>query len=80
MSTFTKKMIYVDENLSKVIGYNISELVSYSEITKGIYEYIKKNDLKKEPDKKKLTEKFCFNCGNKLPSTILYCDKCGKKQ
>ena len=42
MSALTRKMIHVDENLSTVIGFSEGELVSYTEITKGIHEYIKK--------------------------------------
>jgi len=53
MSALTRKMIHVDENLSTVIGFSEGELVSYTEITKGIHEYIKKNNLRKEPVKKR---------------------------
>ena len=43
MSTFVKKNIVVDENLSKILGYEKGRLISYAEITKGIYDYVKEH-------------------------------------
>ena len=80
MSAFSRKMIRVDENLSKVIGFNKGDMVSYTDVTKGIHGYIKKQNLRKEPNKKKVTITFCFNCGTDVKVNALYCDRCGTKQ
>ena len=53
MSGLTKKIIYADKLLSSLLGVQEGSLVSYSEISKGLHKYIKKNDLK-NPDSVKL--------------------------
>lgn len=78
MSNISKKTIIVDENLSKIIGVSEGTLVSYSEIAKGIHEYIKLHNLKTKAEKKKF--KFCFKCGVQIPEKAVYCDHCGAKQ
>ncbi|MBS7656248.1 zinc-ribbon domain-containing protein [Candidatus Bathyarchaeota archaeon] len=78
MSNISRKTIIVDENLSKIIGVSEGTLVSYSEIAKGIHEYIKMHNLKKKIEKKRL--KFCFKCGVQIPEKAVYCDFCGAKQ
>jgi chromatin remodeling complex protein RSC6 len=80
MSALLRKMIRVDENLSKVIGFDKGELVSYTDVTKGIHGYIKKKNLRKELDKKKAAITFCFNCGADVQANSPYCDRCGRKQ
>lgn len=85
MRTLDKKTVIVDENLSKVIGVEVGSLVSYAEVAKGLHEYIKAHNLKKEPEKKEgrkrgIRQKFCFKCGAKLPKRAAYCDRCGTKQ
>ncbi len=81
MSNISKKTIIVDENLSKIIGVEVGTLVSYSEIAKGIHEYIKAHNLKKKTEKtEKRKSKFCFRCGAQLPEKAAYCDQCGIKQ
>jgi chromatin remodeling complex protein RSC6 len=81
MSNISKKTIIVDENLSKIIGVDAGTLVSYSELAKGIHEYIKTHNLKKKPEKtEKRKFKFCFKCGAQIPEKAIYCDQCGAKQ
>ena len=81
MNSFTRKDILVDENLSKILEVPAGSYVSFAEVTKKVYEYIKVNDLRKREDKKQLrTNKFCFQCGAKLPSKAKFCDKCGRRQ
>jgi len=46
MSGLTKKQVYVDRNLSSILGVREGELVSYAEIQKLLHKYIKDNDLK----------------------------------
>ena len=38
--------MYVDRNLSQVLGISEGELVSYADIQKRLHKYIKDNDLK----------------------------------
>jgi chromatin remodeling complex protein RSC6 len=81
MSSFNKKTIIVDENLSKIVGVSEGTLVSYSEIAKGIHEYIKMHNLKKKQEKtEKKKYKFCFKCGAQILEKAFYCDHCGVKQ
>lgn len=81
MNSFTRKDILVDENLSKILEVPAGSYVSFAEVTKKVYEYIKVNDLRKREGKKQLrTSKFCFQCGAKLPSKAKFCDKCGRRQ
>ena len=83
MSSFAKKNIIVDGNLSRILGYEEGRLVSYAEITKGIYDYIKDHNLRKEeqtPAKTAKKDRYCFNCGAKVLSKAMFCDKCGRKQ
>jgi hypothetical protein len=84
LSTLQKKIILVDENLSKIIGIGHGELTSYAELTKGIHEYIKKYDLRKKTELASESPsgniRFCFNCGADMSASSIFCDKCGKKQ
>ncbi len=83
MSSFAKKNIIVDGYLSRILGYQEGSLVSYAEITKGIYDYIKDHHLRKEeepPAKTTKKDRYCFNCGAKVLSKAKFCDKCGRKQ
>lgn len=81
-----KRVIKVDDNLSKVIGVRKGSLVSYAEITKGIYDYIKNHDLKvsgklEEAEKPvTATRRYCFRCGMELEPKAKYCYRCGVKQ
>lgn len=85
MRALNKKTVVVDENLSKIIGAEVGSLVSYAEVARGLHEYIKAHNLKKEPEKKErkkkdTSQKFCFKCGAGLPKGAAYCDRCGTKQ
>lgn len=85
MRTLDKKTVIVDENLSKIIGVEVGSLVSYAEVARGLHEYIKTHNLRKEPEKKErkkrgASQKFCFKCGAGLPKRAAYCDRCGTKQ
>ena len=80
MSSFVKKVVKVDENLSKVIGIKKGILVSYAEITKGVYDYIKKNNLKADREKPTPSKKiYCFKCGAEIERKVKFCDRCGVK-
>ena len=46
MSGLTRKQIYVDRNLSTILGISEGELVSYADIQKRLHKYIKDNDLR----------------------------------
>jgi hypothetical protein len=46
MSGLTKKIVFADRLLSALLGVKEGELVSYSQLSKGLHKYIKDNDLK----------------------------------
>lgn len=75
----------VDDNLSRVIGVKKGVLVSYAEITKGIYDYIKNHGLKvsdkaEEETSTTTMRRYCFRCGVELEAKAKYCYRCGVKQ
>jgi hypothetical protein len=95
MSGLTRKQVYVDRNLSVVLGVNEGELVSYADIQKRLHKYIKDNDLK-NPNQTRLQPtiapgapvqdagtaymKHCKDCGAEIPSEAVFCDLCGVSQ
>jgi hypothetical protein len=87
MSNFTKKQIKVDSNLSKILNVPIESYVSFADITKKVYEYIKVNNLRilstkidSSHEKPSVTPRFCFTCGFGLERNAKFCNKCGKLQ
>ncbi len=94
MSGLTRKQIYVDRNLSMVLGVSEGELVSYADIQKHLHKYIKDNDLKNpqmpQPTSVPLSQeirpagttgmKKCKDCGADIPSEAVFCDMCGVSQ
>lgn len=46
MSGLTKKVVVADHHLSAILGVKEGEMVSYSQLSKGLHKYIKDNDLK----------------------------------
>ncbi|MEM2122782.1 MAG: zinc-ribbon domain-containing protein [Candidatus Bathyarchaeia archaeon] len=73
----------VDENLSKILDVTPGSYVSFADVTKKVYNYIKVNNLiKRVEEEKQVREagKFCFKCGAKLPSKAKFCDRCGVMQ
>jgi len=95
MSGLTRKQVYVDRNLSMVLGVDEGELVSYADIQKRLHKYIKDNDLK-NPQIQRPTPaavprlsvhvaeiggmKRCRDCGAEIPSVAVFCDLCGVQQ
>jgi len=95
MSGLTRKQVYVDRNLSVVLGVSEGELVSYADIQKRLHKYIKDNDLKNPQLPRptpgitpslpvqaadKVRMKRCRDCGAEIPSAAVFCDICGVKQ
>lgn len=92
MSGLTRKQVYVDRNLSAVLGVSEGELVSYADIQKRLHKYIKDNDLKNLslPRQAPATApvqaadmvrmKRCRDCGAEIPSVAVFCDVCGLNQ
>jgi ribosomal protein L40E len=95
LSGLTKKIIYADRLLSALLGVSEGELVSYAQISKGVHEYIKKNDLtniaaKSQPAAQKAVPeakpslspnmKQCRDCGAEIPPEAVFCDLCGVSQ
>jgi len=46
MSGLTKKTVMADRTLATLLGVAEGELVSYAQLSKGLHEYIKVNDLR----------------------------------
>lgn len=96
MSGLTKRIVYADKYLSAILGVSEGALVSYAEISKGLHEYIRKNDLKNPESIKRLAARqrtedlnptaatvesnYCQDCGEPIPKEAIYCDMCGVKQ
>jgi hypothetical protein len=95
MSGLTRKQVYVDRNLSMVLGVSEGELVSYADIQKRLHKYIKDNDLKNpHPPSPTLVippsppvqagdmvrMKRCRDCGAEISSEAVFCDLCGVNQ
>jgi len=94
MSGLTRKQVYVDRNLSAVIGFSEGVLVSYADIQKGLHKYIKDNDLRnpqgkpqpaiqaslKEGKVSTQAMKRCRDCTAEIPVEAIFCDMCGVSQ
>ena len=94
MSGLTRKQIYVDRNLSVVLGVSEGELISYADIQKRLHKYIKDNDLKNTQRAQPVTMpisqelkppsttrmKKCMDCGADIPPEAVFCDLCGVSQ
>ncbi|MGC8850219.1 MAG: zinc-ribbon domain-containing protein [Candidatus Bathyarchaeia archaeon] len=73
----------VDENLSKILDVPAGSYVSFADVTKKVYSYIKVNNLVKRVEEERQegrAAKFCFKCGAELPPKAKFCDKCGIMQ
>lgn len=73
----------VDENLSKILEVPVGSYVSFAEVTKKVYEYIKVNGLRKSVEdrrRRRVTSRFCLYCGARIPYKAKFCDKCGRRQ
>jgi hypothetical protein len=94
LSGLTKKAVYADRLLSTILGVGEGELVSYSELSKGLAKYIRDNNLKnlsaapgtmEQPvgeakPKGQSSMKLCRDCGAEIPPEAVFCDLCGVSQ
>jgi hypothetical protein len=46
LSGLTKKSVYADKILAKILGVNEGDQVSYADISKGLHKYIRDNNLR----------------------------------
>ena len=46
LSGLTKKSVYADKVLAKILGVTEGDYVSYAQLSKGLHQYIKENKLK----------------------------------
>jgi len=69
VSLLTQKWIFADDTLSLLTGKPKGELLSYTELTKSMHQYIRANGLRL---------KACQNCKSQIPMYATFCDKCGK--
>lgn len=95
MTGLTRKQVYVDRNLSAVLGVSEGELISYADIQKRLHKYIKDNDLKNpnRPTSQSpipasglvqatgmIQMKRCKDCDAEIPCEAVFCDLCGVGQ
>jgi hypothetical protein len=45
LSGLTKKSVYADEILARILGVNEGDYVSYADLSRGLHKYIKDNGL-----------------------------------
>ena len=68
-SMLTQKSIMADDTLSLLTGQPKGALLSYTELTKSMHQYIRTKGLRL---------KACPNCKSQIPTYATFCDKCGK--
>jgi hypothetical protein len=68
-SMLTQKSIFADDTLSLLTGQPKGALLSYTELTKSMHQYIRTKGLRL---------KACPNCKSQIPGYATFCDKCGK--
>lgn len=68
-SMLTIKSIVADDTLASLTGQSKGALLSYTELTKSMHQYIRTKGLKL---------KACPNCKEQIPGFATFCDKCGK--
>jgi hypothetical protein len=68
-SMLTQKSILADDTLSMLTGQPKGALLSYTELTKMMHQYIRSKGLRL---------KACPNCQAQVPGYATFCDKCGK--
>ena len=68
-SMLTRQSIVADDTLALLTGQPKGALLSYTELTKMMHQYIRTKGLKL---------KSCPNCNSQIPGYATFCDKCGK--
>jgi ribosomal protein L40E len=68
-SMLTQRSIVADDTLSSLTGQPKGALLSYTELTKLMHQYIRTKGLRL---------KACPHCNAQIPGYATYCDKCGK--
>ncbi|MGA8857010.1 MAG: zinc ribbon domain-containing protein [Candidatus Bathyarchaeia archaeon] len=68
-SMLTQRSIVADDTLSMLTGQPRGALLSYTELTKMMHQYIRT---------KQLRLKACPSCNAPIPGYATFCDKCGK--
>lgn len=68
-SMLTQKSIQADDTLALLTGQPKGALLSYTELTKSMHQYIRSKGLRL---------KACPNCQAQIPGYATFCDKCGK--
>ncbi len=69
VSMLTQRSIVADDTLAALTGQPRGAYLSYTELTKGMHQYIKSKNLRL---------KACPHCNAPIPGYATNCDKCGK--
>jgi len=92
LSGLTKKSIYADKMIARILGVNEGDFVSYAELSKGLHKYIKDNGLRNPqttvaaPTPSNVAggpvtaSKKCRNCEAEILIGAVFCDLCGARQ
>ncbi len=68
-SMLTRQSIVADDTLAMLTGQPKGALLSYTELTKMMHQYIRTKGLKL---------RACPSCNSQIPGYATFCDKCGK--
>lgn len=77
LSHLNRKDIIADENLSRILGVEKGDLVSYSDILRGIHSYIKLHGLRRGSAPQ--GARYCAACGSRAQPGARFCDACGRE-
>ena len=69
-SMLTQKSIVADDTLAMLTGQTKGALLSYTELTKSMHQYIRTKGLRL---------KSCPNCKAQIPGFSTFCEQCGKE-
>ena len=69
-SMLTQKSIVADDTLALMTGQSKGALLSYTELTKSMHQYIRSKGLRL---------KACPNCKAQIPGFSTFCEQCGKE-
>jgi hypothetical protein len=92
LSGLTKKCVYADKTIARILSVTEGDHVSYAELSRGLHKYIKDNGLSNPrtvlaasapsstPNTVVTAMRKCRDCDAEIPVEALFCDLCGVRQ